>query len=124
MSQPALDFTWSPSSGPVDFVIGADSFPPTADARFNAEQVPVETIISFTAETNAPQLTYFEWDFGDGERGFGQSVKHSYQTKFLEAQVTLRAFDTKRQRFQISKMINLHTHDPLFLIVHESIIPE
>lgn len=127
MQRPLIDFDWSPISGPVGFTIGSDTFPPTADARFAAEETPVNTLISFTALTTAlphQQFIYFDWDFGDGEQGHGPTVKHTFPIRTPEAQVVLTIRDQQNRTFRRTKMVNLHSHDPIFLIIHDPLIPE
>lgn len=107
--RPLIDFTWSPTAGPVAFTLGGEFFPP-AGSRYAASKTPVATAVRFTARVDllggAPILRY-DWDFGDGHRGSGLSVSHVYPFKVVEAQVTLTVTDTKRQQFRVSKMVNL-----------------
>lgn len=127
MLRPLVDFDWTPISGPVGFTIGSDTFPPTGDARYAADETPVDTLITFTAlVTSLPtqQFIYFDWDFGDGRQGHGHTVKHNFSTRTPEAHVVLTVRDQRNHAFHCSKMINLHSHDPLFLVVHDPIIPQ
>lgn len=108
---PLINFDWSPSAGPVGFTLDGDTFPPTDDARYAAKETPPATVITFTAQAVASpgqKFVYFEWDFGDGRHGRGQSVTHSYPFFTPEAQVTLRVTDTRHRVYIVDKMINIH----------------
>lgn len=127
MASPLIDFTWTPTSGPVGFTIAPDTFPPGPETRFAASLTPIDTIITFTAVTSAlahQQFISFEWDFGEGGRGYGRSVKHSFPVKTTEGQVSLTVRDSRHRTYHRSKMINLKSHDPLFLVLHDPLIPE
>lgn len=116
MSQ--VDFSWSPTSGFVNFSLAGNSYPP-AGAHFAAPTTPVFTLLTFTAQVTprlGRSITRYEWDFGDGTVGYGPVVKHSYDYNWVtpntemispETQVTLTITDSKGEKASATHVLNL-----------------
>lgn len=118
--RPSVDFTWSPSGLAASFTVGGTTFPYThqqdgvtraSDSRYLIVTVPSNTPITFTAITDAPQgiiILEYNWDFGDGQTGYGPVVTHEYRTVSPQTQAVLRVLDNRGTVTTRFKVMNLH----------------
>jgi M6 family metalloprotease-like protein len=94
-----VDFTIGSGCAPFDYGYEDEdvNVPPTAVAQakpteaFTGEEITFDGSGSTDDQTSPADLTY-EWDFGDGETGTGQTVRHAYDAAG-EYTVTLTVTD-------------------------------
>jgi len=77
--------------------VSADS-PPTADVSASATAVAIDESVGFDASGSSDDdaISSYEWHFGDGTTGTGETVTHAYESPG-EYTVTLRVTDTAGQ---------------------------
>jgi hypothetical protein len=83
-----IDISSSPEGTTVGFTVGGDVF--TTDFKYTEYATP----ITFTATGDTEDFILYEWDFGDGTRGFGNPIVHTYLIDNPHLQVKVRATTT------------------------------
>lgn len=104
--KPGLGFDFDPKGDPFVYVAGATTFMPA-----NAFYVDLDTEITFTAEAAFAEadenaISYI-WDFGDGYKGFGEEVGHTYTFPNPSVQVVLLVIDNKGRHLRCRRQIYL-----------------
>ena len=89
---PHVDFTFSPEEPQASLIFGSYKW----ELTFNASA-------SYDLLTN---ITSYEWDFGDGSKGYGRVVTHIYREQGTY-EVTLKATDFAGNTATITKNITL-----------------
>ena len=75
--------------------------PPKADFTYHVNGTTVSFI---STSTDDGKIISWEWDFGDGEKGYGEIVRHEYST-FGEFSVKLTVTDNEGCKGEITKKI-------------------
>jgi hypothetical protein len=111
---PEVDFSWGPLSIPWAELPGYpyDANQPVAGSPEQEDVflTPGTAEITFTAAVRVPEgdfIIAYEWDFGDGFTGFGQSVNHSYTTSSPSTRAVLCVTDNHGRRFCRGQQVNL-----------------
>jgi PKD repeat protein len=68
-----VSFTTSPQGAAVSFTVGGDVY------VSGANRTAIDTAITFTATDSVENPLRYEWDFGDGSKGYGNPVVHTYK---------------------------------------------
>lgn len=105
---PVITFDFSPHYAAYSYSVGATTY------TTNAFYAQVGATVTFTATTAfGDPLTQsalgYEWDFGDGTKGFGNPVTHKYTAPNIQLQVGLTVTDNNGQRFHVPKPMYLKT---------------
>ncbi|MDF2958135.1 MAG: Serine protease [Candidatus Alkanophagales archaeon MCA70_species_1] len=88
--------------------------PPKADFTYNVNGTTVSFI---STSTDDGKIVSWEWDFGDGEKGYGETVRHEYST-FGEFSVKLTVTDNEGCKGEISKKIFVSI--PLKIVIQDA----
>jgi hypothetical protein len=126
---PEINFSWTPLASattfegiglvPVGevFVAQDNTYPYAAnEPRTGAPDQPdvrgttAFTAITFTASVRIPEglfITEYEWDFGDGFKGFGPITTHTYNTGSPSTRTVLCVTDNLGRRFCRGRYMNL-----------------
>lgn len=103
---PEVAFSISPTAGAYSYTVGVTVYNPT-----NAELVDIDTSITFTASVSFPDPTHYatsyEWDFGDGAKGYGSPTTHTYLAANPHVQAVLTVVDNQGNRWRARKQIYL-----------------
>ena len=117
--RPVVGFTWSPVSIPLVYNAGGNIYPPThqednvtrtTDANYQAYITPTNTPVTFTAQVIVPAgvfIVEYAWNFGDGTKGYGPSVAHTYTVASGLTSVSLTVTDSFDTRVSMSRVLNL-----------------
>jgi len=90
-------------------VIPKNSYDPVADFSANPSQGPFPLLAHFDASASYAQdgsLVSYEWDFGDGSRGSGQIISHTFYRRGT-IPVTLKVTDSSRRTAIATKEIRV-----------------
>lgn len=103
---PDIDFTFAPHAGAYSYSVDGNVYSPS-----NAFLVNINTTITFTASAEFPDATSwataYEWDFGDGIKGYGSPATHAYQTVNPDIQVVLLMIDNHGKRWRARNQLYL-----------------
>ena len=94
---------------PPAVVVVSTNYPPVARFSYTPTKVGLVEEVSFDASaSNDPDgtISRFEWDFGDGGRGSGSNVKHSYRGLGVY-EVTLTVTDNEGASNATSKSLTV-----------------
>jgi hypothetical protein len=103
-ADPFIDFTWSPVLGAIAFVFNTipSVYVPAAkpDGTYSTHSTyyytPVSTPLTFTAQAtfwDDREPVEYQWDFGDGTKGWGNPVSHTYNAESLFTRASLFVWD-------------------------------
>ncbi len=114
---PEVDFDWGPQLPPYVILSEGNSYPwainlPVAGdpAQTTIHKAGANIELTFTAAIVLPDgdfITEYEWDFGDGMKGYGESVAHTYKIPNLSIRIRLYVTDNRGRRFYRGKQIQL-----------------
>lgn len=101
-----LDFSWTPTLANLSYSIGGTVY------TTNAPKTAVNTAITFTAVAVAPSqsgrsFVKYEWDFGDGSKGFGPVVVHTFKVANPLLRVRCCATDNRGVKICVGRQIYL-----------------
>lgn len=106
---PTINFSWGPLSVPTSIIVNGNTYPRDADEPVvgSPEQPTLyltssNTELTFTADVKVAEgdfITEYEWDFGDGFRGYGPIVIHTYLTGSPSIRTVLCVTDNHGRRF-------------------------
>jgi PKD repeat protein len=115
---PEVNFTIAPVSIPwaelPGYPYGANQPVAGAPAQPPVYLTPGQSEITFTASVRVPEgdfIIAYEWDFGDGSKGYGQSVAHTYVAASPSTRAVLCVTDNHGRRFCRGKQVNLRKAD-------------
>lgn len=115
---PEIDFDIDPVSIPWQELPGFPyqvNQPVTgAPAQSPVYLTPGQSEITFTASVRIPEgdfIIAYEWDFGDGSKGYGNNVTHSYVAASPSTRAVLCVTDNHGRRFCRGKQVNLRKAD-------------
>lgn len=104
---PTVSLDWSPHDGAYTYTVGVTLYSPT-----NAFYAQVNTSLTFTATISFPDSSQwavtYEWDFGDGVKGYGNPATHSYKFASLHTQVVVKVTDNFDKIYTARKQVYLH----------------
>lgn len=119
--KPEISFSWIPQLIAYTIQVGGNIYPwqvnqPVAGApgQANINRTAAQQELTFTASVRLPVgdfVTEYEWDFGDGVKGFGASATHSYTAPAPSTRARLCITDNHGRRFCIGKPLNLYAAD-------------
>lgn len=114
VSRPALPlvtFTWSPVGTSLTYIIGGNSYAyGSMGPRFAAFVTPTNTAITFVATATVPSsigIINYEWSFGDGQYGAGQTVAHTYVAPIPNIEASVTVTDSLGRQITRNKVLNL-----------------
>ena len=100
---PEVSFSVAPEGSAFIYVAGTSTY--TTSAKYTA----INTEITFTASITGTVPVTYEWDFGDGEKAWGNPVVHTYIVENPKCQSVLKVTDalgksyyTRRQMYLTS----------------------
>lgn len=118
---PEINFSWTPQLIAYTLQINGNIYPwqgnqPVAGSPNQSaiNRTAAQQELTFTANVRLPDndfITEYEWDFGDGVRGNGASVTHTYTTPAPSTRARLCITDNHNRRFCIGKPLNLYAAD-------------
>ncbi len=118
---PEINFSWEPKLIAYTLQVGGNIYPykvnePVigAPAQPDINRTAALQELTFTANVRVPDdtfITEYEWDFGDGAKGFGASVTHTYTTPSPSTRTRLCVTDNHGRRYCIGKPMNLYSAD-------------
>jgi hypothetical protein len=104
-STPTVSFDFSPHGGAFSYSSSLATYSP-AGAFYAASNTSLTFTSSVSFGRSTEYATGYEWDFGDGNRGFGASVSHTYKNPGT-TQVSLTVIDNKGRRWYTRKQLYL-----------------
>lgn len=120
-TRPEVNFSWSPRLIAYTLQVGGNSYPwlanqPSAGApaQPNIHRTAALQELTFVAEVRVPEgffVTEYEWDFGDGAKGYGETVTHMYTTPSPSTRTRLCVTDNYGRRYCVGKPMNLYAAD-------------
>jgi len=105
---PEVGFSWTPKSLPLVIEILGNSYPYADQPQEHYTSTNQD--LTFTATVRSPIgdfITNYEWDFGDGVRGNGLEVVHTYTTASPSTRAVLTVTDNHGRRFTQGQYLNL-----------------
>lgn len=119
--RPEINFAWSPQLIAYTLQVGGNTYPWPANqpvtgapAQPNIHRTAALQELTFEADVRVPEgtfITEYEWDFGDGEKGFGETVTHTYTTPSPSTRTRLCVTDNHGLRYCLGKPMNLYAAD-------------
>ncbi len=120
-SGPEINFSWSPQLIAYTLQVGGNIYPyglnePAigAPAQPDIHRTAALQELTFVASVRVPDgifITEYEWDFGDGVKGFGETVTHTYTTPSPSTRTRLCVTDNRGRRYCLGKPMNLYAAD-------------
>lgn len=102
-----ISFSTSPEGDEVIFVVHGGTY------ETGVNQTPIGESITFTADTsNIEDVVRYEWDFGDGKRGYGNPVEHTYVIPNPHLRAKLRVISRDGTIYSVGKQIYLADEAP------------
>lgn len=121
VGQPEINFDWGPKLIAYSLQVGGNTYPwlinqpvQGAGAQANIFRTAALQELTFTANVRMPIGTFvteYEWNFGDGQKGYGEIVTHKYTTPSPSTRTRLCITDNRGRRFCIGKPMNLYAAD-------------
>lgn len=118
---PEVNFDWSPKLIAYTLQVGGNIYPWRANepvqgalAQGDIYRTAAAQEITFVADVRVPTgilITEYEWSFGDGGKGYGDTVTHSYTTSAPSARTRLCVTDNRGRRFCVGRPMNLYLAD-------------
>lgn len=105
---PEVSFTVSPVADQYTYTVGLTVYSPS-----NADVVNINADTTFVADARFPSptrwATSYEWDFGDGAKGYGSTTTHSYlyTSPAASVQPVLTVIDNRGARWRARKELYL-----------------
>lgn len=96
-----ITFSSSPIGSTITFTLNGTTYPSTAKVS------SINTQLTFTAAGDINDAIRFEWDFGDGTKGYGNPVTHTYTIPNPFIRVALRVLDSDGVHKHSSKRMYL-----------------
>lgn len=119
--KPEINFDWGPKLIAYTLQVGGNVYPWEANQPVQgaADQPDIHRTaalqeLTFTASVRVAEgdfVTEYEWDFGDGEKGYGEVVTHRYTTPSPSTRTRLCITDNHGRRFCVGKSMNLYAAD-------------
>lgn len=103
---PEVTFTTSPQGATYVYTAGLNNY--TTSAKYT----PSNTVITFTATTRFPEgvkAVSHEWNFGDGQQGWGTTTTHTYKLSSGQPQASLCVTDSNGKKHYARRQIYLST---------------
>ena len=127
-----VTFNWSPVTTPFSYVVGTQTIIPallsdgvTLSTDSQYYNTPTDNLITFTAAINLPHsAAEYQWDFGDGNIGWGEVATHTYKVANPYGHVTLKVTDALGNEYFASKRIYLYQPISLTLYPEGSVYPD
>lgn len=118
---PEVTFDWGPKLIAYTLQVGGNTYPwlvnqPVQGAAASPLIYRTAALqdLTFTANVRVPAgdfITEYQWDFGDGRKGFGSVVVHQYTTPSTSTRTRLCVVDNHGRRFCVGKPMNLYAAD-------------
>lgn len=105
---PEINFDWTPKSTVLVVSILGNNYPYPDQPEERWTTTNQE--LTFTADIRSPVgdfVTNYEWDFGDGTKGSGLEVTHTYTTASPSIRTVLSITDNHGRRFTQGRFMNL-----------------
>lgn len=124
---PAVTFDWTPKTieawttttaadQPLPWDNNQPNPPGTAPDQADIFYTSANSELTFTASVRLDPGDYiieYEWDFGDGTKGYGPSPKHTYKQTTVQMRVSLCVLDNHRRKVCVGRQILLKPAAPL-----------
>lgn len=134
---PAVTFDWTPKTAtawttataadePLPWDGGQPNPPGTAPDQADIFYTNASTELTFTATVRQDTGDYiieYEWDFGDGTKGYGATPKHTYEQTTPQMRVTLCVTDNHRRKVCVGRQILLSPAEPMSVGEGMTLIP-
>jgi hypothetical protein len=118
---PEVNFDWSPKLIAYTLQVGGNIYPWRVNepvqgslAQDNIYRTAALQEITFVSGIRVPTggfIVEYEWDFGDGVKGYGDTVTHSYTAASPSTRTRLCVTDNLGRRFCVGKPMNLFSAD-------------